>query len=69
MPPIKEPKRDPRFILPPPCENFQHVPVIVHRCGGLSAEMHNTCGKYGRLIVKLRETWIIDVYREEEDVK
>lgn len=29
------------FELPEPCENFEHLPVVVHRTGGLSAEIHN----------------------------
>ncbi len=53
--------------LPPPCENFAHVPAIVHRSGGLDAKIHNTCGKCGRMILNLAGTWIIDVCREEEN--
>lgn len=55
--------------LPAACGIGDHVPVIVHRSGGLSAELHNTCGKCGRMILNLAGTWILDVYREEETSK
>jgi hypothetical protein len=52
--------------LPDPCAVGDHVPAIVHRSGGPSAELHNTCGKCGRMILNLAGTWILDVCREEE---
>lgn len=54
-----------REELPTFCKNGGHVPVIVHRTGGLDAALHNTCGKCGRMILNLAGTWIVDAYREE----
>lgn len=51
--------------LPVACAIGDHIPAIVHRCGGPSAELHNTCGKCGRMILNLAGTWILDVCRED----
>lgn len=56
---------DDKQAIPVPCAIGEHIPVILHRTGGLSAELHNTCGKCGRMILNLAGTWIIDVCREQ----
>jgi len=37
-----------------------HIPVIVHRTGGPSADLKNTCGKCGRMIQRENGVWVIE---------
>jgi hypothetical protein len=37
----------------------KHVPVILHRSGGPSAQERNVCGKCGQVIYRDGERWTI----------
>jgi len=42
----------------------EHVPVIIHRTGGPSVDLKNTCAKCGRMIQRENSVWVIDLERE-----
>ena len=46
------------------CKPGQHSPLIVHRTGGPSADLKNTCSLCGRMIQRVNGVWVIDEERE-----
>jgi|SRR6185369_7642471 len=40
------------------CKDGIHTPAILHRTGGKSAALYNTCGKCGEQIVMCEDSWV-----------
>jgi len=47
-----------------PCAVTGHGPMIVHRTGGPSVQLKNTCGKCGHMIQNVNGVWMLDPKRE-----